>query len=289
MKNQIIALTTAISLVSGYAIAAEEEIDMSSPTEAYTALGVGYGNEGVNLKVMYMLSEPGADRKSGFILEFNDILDEEGGDPKFSGTVPMTHPVTGETIAVPAFADKTTNRNYRFRYGSLNTKNGLGGTLDAVFKDHPFFGQTAVVQAGPLATIPVGDSAYLWPVLLAGGVIVEDNMQKLYAYDAEAEAKTNLSSSGVDWASTIASFKVYGRYKFSDALWVLGAWTYTEEMSGKSWKDDVADGGLQLSSSQLELSLGYQITNTQNLRLNYHEYSGNGSADKLWLEYNYAF
>ncbi|GAL35714.1 hypothetical protein JCM19240_561 [Vibrio maritimus] len=123
MKSYLIPMTSIALVCSGAALAneeAEQQIDMSSPTEAYTALGVGYGNEGMNLKAMYMLSEPDSDRKSGFILEFNDVFDEKGGDPKFSGTKVMGG------MVVPQMDDKTTNRNYRFRYGSVNTTNGLG-------------------------------------------------------------------------------------------------------------------------------------------------------------------
>ncbi|AYV23626.1 MULTISPECIES: hypothetical protein [Vibrio] len=286
MKSYLIPMTSIALVCSGAVLAdekSEQQIDMSSPTEAYTALGVGYGNEGMNLKAMYMLSDPNADRKSGFILEFNDVFDQEGGAPKFSGTTVMGG------MVVPQMNDKTTNRNYRFRYGSVNTTNGLGHMVDAVVKDHPFYGQTAVVQAGAVATLPIGDNAFIWPVLMAGGVIMEDNTSKLASYDPGLVAANNLSSSGIDWASTIYSVKVYGRYKFNDTWWILGAWTYTDAFGGKSWDAPVSEGGLELSPQQIELTLGYQITNRQNLRLNFHSYSESGSSDKFWLEYNYAF
>jgi predicted porin len=78
--------------------------------------------------------------------------------------------------------------------------------VNAVVKDHPFYGQTAVIQAGAVATL-------------------------------------------------LASI----------------------------------DGGLELSPQQIELTLGYQFTNRQNLRLNYHNFSDSDAPDKVWLEYNYAF
>jgi hypothetical protein len=275
MKKHLLALTITSLVCSGYAVADEkEEIDMSSPTEAYTALGIGYGNEGINLKAMYMTSEPGDARKTGFIIEANDITDQEGGSPQFSGIG-----ATG-----PQFNSQTTNTNYRFRYGSLNTNNGLGNMVDAVIKDHPFYGKTAVVQAGALATIPVGENAYIWPVALLGGVVVEDNMDKL-----TPPGTTTFSSSGVDWASTIYSAKIYARYKFNDKFWLLGAWTYTDDLQGKSWSDKVSEGGLELSPQQIEVTVGYQITTTQNLRFNFHSFSESGSSDKFWVEYNYAF
>ncbi|MGX9459731.1 hypothetical protein ACWXWU_00630 [Shewanella sp. A14] len=281
MNKYLLALTITATLTSNYALSAEEEeIDMSSPTEAYTALGVGYGNKGINLKAMYMLSEAGSDRKTGLILEANDITDQEGGDPQFSGI---------QSGAV-TMNNETTNTNYRLRYGSLNTKNGLGYMIDAVVKDHPFFGQTSIIQAGALATIPVGDNGYIWPVILVGGVIVENNFSDTTAAAVGIpQAVTNMSSSGIDIASIVYSTKVYARYKFNDTWWLLGAWSYTDEISGKSWDESIANGGLQISPQQIELTLGYQITNTQNLRLNYHSYSESGSSDKLWVEYNYAF
>lgn len=279
MNKYLLALTFTAAVSSNYALA-KEEIDMSSPTEAYTALGIGYGNKGMNLKAMYMLSETGSERKSGFIFEANDIFDEKGGDPQFSGIKDGRMTMDYET----------TNTNYRLRYGSLNTKNGLGYMVDAVVKDHAFFGQTSVIQAGALATIPVGENAYIWPVLLVGGVIVEDNFSDTIGGGAGIpESLTNLSSSGIDIASIIYSTKVYARYKFNDSWWLLGAWSYTDELSGKSWDDSIAKGGLQISPQQIELTLGYQFTNTQNIRFNYHSYSRDGSCDKLWVEYNYAF
>lgn len=291
MKKHLLALTVATVCASGCVLAADEEIDMSSPTEAYTALGVGYGNEGTNLKAMYMISEKGADRKTGFLLEANDIFDEEGGDPQFSG---LAHRGCKHMRGSTCWDKETSNRNYRFRYGSLNTKNGLGHMVDAVIKDHPFFGQMGVAQAGVLATIPIGDNAFIWPVLLAGAVVMEDNYQETtgaaLASQNPALAKvSNTSSSGIDIASLVYSTKIYGRYKFNDTWWLLGAWTYTDEFSGKSWNKSIAEGGLQLSPQQFELSLGYQITKMQNIRLNWHSYSETGHTDNFWVEYNYAF
>ena len=307
--------------------AEEEDPDMSDPTAAYTAVGVGYGNEGAQLKLMYMSSPAGADRKTGYLLEINDIFDAEGGAPKFNGYYP------------DAPADEVDNRNFRFRYGSLSTKTGIGQMVDVVNKDHAFFGRFTVAQVGALATIPVGDNLLIWPVVLAGGVIVEDNTADVASAAAAGAAQaageaagqeaaaaalaagatpeeaaaaaaaagaaagaaameqaqgqydqlTNLRSSGMSWASTVWSMKVYSRYKFTDSLWALGAYTTTEEMGGKSYSDDVAEGGLQLPKEQLELTLGYQITSTQNLRLNYHHYSSRSDLDRVWLEYNYAF
>lgn len=156
--------------------------------------------------------------------------------------------------------------------------------VDAVVKEHPFYGTTTVIQAGALATIPIGDNAYIWPVVMLGGVILEDNMSKLVGEDA-----VSISSSGMDWASTIFSTKIYSRYKFNDSWWVLGSWTYTDDLMGKSWNDGVRDGGLELSPQQFEITLGYQITSKQNLRANFLSYSESGSSDRFWVEYNYAF
>ncbi|MFT5593266.1 MAG: hypothetical protein ACI8SR_001638 [Oceanicoccus sp.] len=281
MIKHLLIIMVCSAFTANYVIA-DEDIDMSSPTEAYTALGTGIGNKGMNLKAMYMLSDPGATRKTGFILEMNDMTDEEGGDPKFAGSA-------------SGMSDEVTNTNYRFRYGSLNTDNGLGWTLDAVFKDHPFFGQMSVIQAGPLATLPVNKNTFLWPVLLIGGVITEDNSHKLAEAKAQADTtgatqqSLNTSSNGVDIASLITSFKMYGRYKFSDDWWFLGAYTYTQSILGKSWSDDVADSGLGIRDDQIELTLGYQVTQTQNLRFNFHRLSENESDDKIWVEYLYAF
>lgn len=292
MKKQLFALSAMAALTSGVALAAEEDADMSDPTAAYSAIGAGYGNEGMNLRFMYMSSDPDSPQKTGYLIEVNDVTNKEGGDPKFAG-----YPRPNE----PMPKDEVNNLNYRLRWGTINTENGLGGMLDAVLKDHPFFGMMAVAQVGGVATIPVTEDFYLWPVILIGGAIAEDNSH--YAADVIEQQLDQLmpgagqqldrlgktSSSGVDWLSTVYSLKTYGRYKFTEKLWLLGSFTYTEELSGKSWHDKIEDGGLQISTEQLELTLGYQITTKQNLRLNYHHFSGKGGKDKVWVEYNYAF
>ncbi|MEE2023554.1 MULTISPECIES: hypothetical protein [Alkalimonas] len=275
--KQMLCLTMATLSSTAYVSANETAtIDMSSPTEAYTAFGLGYGNDGFSLKTMFMTSKPGDERNSGFIFEVNDITDKDGGKPKFSG-------ISSDGLS-PQFKDETTNTNFRFRYGSVNTTNGIGKMIDAIVKDHPFYGTTVVVQAGALATIPVSDNAYIWPVILLGGVVMEDNTGQLVGEHAVATR-----SSGMDWASTIFSAKIYARYKFNDAWWLLGAWTYTDELMGKDWSDSIRDGGLELSPQQIEITLGYQITSKQNLRLSFHSYSKSGGSDRVWLEYNYAF
>lgn len=295
MKIEVLALSAVAALSSCFAMAADmtadkaavKDADMSDPTAAYTAVGAGYGNEGLNLRFMYMSSDPSASQKTGYLLEIKDVTNKEGGDPKFAGYLGQK--------------DERSNLNYRFRWATINTENGLGGMLDMALFDHPFFGMTAIPQVGGVATLPLTKNIYLWPVILVGGAVAEDNSH--YAADVIEQQLNQMlpgagdqldqlgktSSSGVDWLSTIYSFKTYARYKFSEQLWLLTAYTYTEELSGKSWHDDIKDDGLQLSSEQLEVILGYQITAKQNLRFNYHHFSGNGGADKVWVEYNYAF
>lgn len=290
MKKTILALSTAASLISAPVLAEKHEIDMSDPTDAYTSLGVNYSNEGAGLKVTIMLSDPEADYKEIFLIEANDLFDEDNGDePRFSGIGVCKN---GEVSA--CFDDDTKNRNFRFRWGTIDKENGLGLTIDTVVQEHPFFGQMTIAQFGGLSTIPIGDDLIVWVLGLVGGVIVEDNMDKVVPTVGIPQADMvhgglKLRSGGIDWASTVYSIKTYARQKFTDELWFLGSMSYTDEMKGKSWNEDIVDGGMELRPFQFEGILGYQLTPRQNICAKYLANIGDGSYDKVSLEYNYAF
>lgn len=277
LKKSIFALSATASLLAAPVLA--EEIDMSDPTDAYTSFGVGYGNEGLNLKFTAMLSNPAEAHKEIFIIEANDILDEEGKDSgRFSGLGQCKDGSVGFCSD-----NKLKNRNFRFRWGTMNKTNGLGVTVDTIVAEHPVFGQMTIAQFGGLSTLPVAEGSTLWVLLLVGGVIVEDNMA---LYNSATPA---IKSSGVDWASTVYSAKLYARHKFTNDFWFLGSLSYTDEMKGKSWNESIARGGLQIRPFQFEGIWGYQLTQTQNITFKYKASLGDGSSDKLTLEYNHAF
>ncbi|WP_240473446.1 hypothetical protein [Ferrimonas senticii] len=258
---------------------ANDAPDMGSPTEVYNYLGLSYGNFGANLKGMRALSEDKGeyDQKTGILFEVKNIFNEKDKNPKFSGL----DPATGQ----PTFDDEADNRSYRLRYGTVNTKNGLGFSVDAVLADHPFYGTMSVIQAGPVATIPVGDSLLIWPILYAGGVIVEDNTEQFAVTPGQVVGQ-RMQSEGVDIASTIATAMMYVKWSITDNIWMLSSYQYTTELSGKSWEDDIADGGLQLQAGVVEVSFAYQLTPKQNIRAYYTDASDD---DRYWVEFNYAF
>jgi hypothetical protein len=265
-------LMLGIGFGSSTVIAEEAaNLDMSDPTDVYTYLGSSYGTEGMNIKGQVMLSsnEAGHGQKSGIIFEVRNAFDEGDKDPQFTGVG-----ATGAT-----FNDKANNRSFRLRYGTINTVTGIGWSIDSVLADHPFFGTVAVVQAGPVMTIPVTDNFYIWPILYAGVVLTGDNSQDL---NPQVPAS---SSGGEDIASTVVTGTVYARYTITDKWWILANTAYTGEVSGKSWADDVSAGGLQLESSITEISLGYQINKKQNIRT----YASTADDNSYWLEYNHAF
>jgi hypothetical protein len=277
IQQTLILAVTFCSAMSSASINAEEaitkksNIDMSDPTDIYTYLGVSYGTEGMNLKGQLMLSGDtgGHGQKSGVIFEVKNVFNEGDKDAQFTGIG-----ATGAT-----FNDEADNSSYRLRYGTINTTTGVGWSIDAVLADHPFFGNVAVVQAGPVMTIPVTEDFYVWPILYAGVVMTDDNLQ-----DLNPQAPAELSS-GVDIASTVLTMTVYARYTISDHWWILANTSYTSDLGGKSWDDDVSEGGLQLDSSTTEISLGYQKNQKQNVRL----YVSTADDDSLWIEYNHAF
>ncbi|GGI87529.1 hypothetical protein [Shewanella gelidii] len=285
MKLRILSLAVIASMASGLTFAAdadkEADIDMSNPTDVYTSLGMSYGTAGANIKGQLMLSQKTASsgQKTGVIFEAKNIFNEDADTAKFSGMV--NHPDYG---MVPTFNDTKSERSYRLRYGTIDTTNGTGWSIDAVMGDHPFYGNYAVVQAGPVMTIPVTDKIYVWPILYAGAVVVEDNMPDLIG-----EQTTAVSSSGIDIPSLVMTGMVYARYAINDNWWTLLSASYTKEVQGKSWKDDVMDGGLQMPSFQGEFTVAYQLTKKQNIRVNYKTDNSDSTDDIYWLEYNHAF
>ncbi|WP_417345251.1 hypothetical protein [Ferrimonas sp.] len=271
----------AMAALSLSAFASEEAPDMGNPTEVYTYLGASYGSEGANLKGMMALSEDKGefDQKTGILFEVKNIFNEGDKTPKFGGIQYGQYPDGSIGPVGTKTKGYASNRSYRLRYGTINTKNGLGFSVDAVFADHPFFGSTSVIQAGPVATIPVGDDILIWPILYVGAVIMDDNIQDLNPEWPDS------SSSGVDIASTIGTAMVYAKWTISDNWWTLASYRYTMELNGKSWDDDVMEGGLQMDAYEFEISLAYQLTKKQNVRA----YYSTAKDDSYWLEYNYAF
>ena len=145
----------------------------------------------------------------------------------------------------------------------------------------------AVVQAGPVMTIPVSDNFYIWPILYAGAVVVEDNMSQILP--PNMAGSTAVSSSGIDVPSLIMTGMVYARYAFNDNWWTLVSASYTEELQGKGWSDDIMDGGLQMASFSGEISVAYQMNKRQNVRVNYKTDNSDSTDDSYWIEYNHAF
>ncbi|WOT03582.1 hypothetical protein [Shewanella youngdeokensis] len=282
MRNNILSMAILASMTSGLTYAADtgSDIDMSNPTDVYTSVGASYGSEGLNFKSQLMLSEKTADsgQKTGIIFEAKNIFNEGDKSPQFTGMV--EHPDYG---LIPTYNDLASNRSFRLRYGTINTTNGVGWSVDAVLADHPFYGNMAVVQAGPVMTIPVTDSFYIWPILYAGAVVMGDNMQEMTGTELP------ISSSGIDVPSLVLTGMVYARYAFNDNWWMLLSTSYTEEMQGKSWHDEIIDGGLQMASFNGELSLAYQMNNRQNVRVNYKTDNSDSTDDSYWIEYNHAF
>lgn len=324
MKKSILTLAVLASMSSMSAIAAEEAPDMSDPTAVYTTLGFGYGDKGLDLSSMLLLSSTET-TKSGIIFDAKNILNE---DDK------VKQQLTGHEV---------NNTSYRLRWGQINTQNGLGLTVDAVNLEHSFWGRTTVVQAGTLATLPIGDDLLIFPIAFVGGVLVEDNTLALAdAIAAKAAAKTtadliaagkvvaampegtveekkakaaaaaklqaakdeaiatsakleelrngaNMSSEGMSMASTIATGMVYARYAITDKLWALGSFSYTQAIQGKDWDDKVVDGGLQMPEQQYDITIGYQITPTQNITAFYGSDNSSDTDDKWKIGYNYAF
>ena len=297
MKKGILTLAVLASFSSMAVIAEEAKTDgpdMADPTAVYAYAGLAYGNKGLDFEAMAVLTKTDTQR-SGFIFEAKDILDEDNKPG--------------------AFGNDVSSRNFRLRYGSINTTNGLGGFADIVAAEHPFFGNMVVAQAGPVATIPIGDNLYIWPMLLVGGVVAEDNTNDFSAQQIDAQVKiaqglaalagkdpvkagaeartaltaaNNVKSEGMDWMATTGTAMAYVRYQPHEDFFALGSIRYTTSLAGKEWDADVVDGGLQMASTAWDLKLGYYLTKTQTITL---FYGGDNTKadDKYSLGYKFAF
>ncbi|WED23793.1 hypothetical protein L3Q72_21395 [Vibrio sp. JC009] len=300
MKLKALPIALALATAPVTVLAEQKsDIDMSNPTDVYTSVGVSYGNKGTNLKAQLMLSETKGEHgsKSGVIFEAKNVFNEGDKRAKFSGGF-KPGLVNGKPDMVPNMNDEANASSYRLRYGTINTENGTGWSIDAILADHAFYGKMAAIQAGPVITIPVSDNFYIFPVLYAGPVIVEDNLDLLTSGSektigekngAMVKKGLNARSSGVDVPSIIGTSMTYARYTINDNWWILGSVSYTQSLLGKEWDDDVKDGGLQLPSLAGEVSLAYQINSHQNIRVNYRTDNSDHTDDMYWVEYNYAF
>ena len=279
MKKSILTLAVLASMSSLAVTAAEttDAPDMSDPTAVYTTVGLSYGNAGLDFKGMLMLSST-ATQKTGVIFEAKNMLDEDSyHSPDFN---------QGMAGILGGATKEVSSRSYRLRWGTINTTNGLGWSIDAINAEHPAYGQMTAIQTGPNVTIPIGDNFLIWPIAYVGGVIVEDTGVEGNFITGKPD---KVSSDGVNIASAIVTGMVYARYAFTDQLWALGSYSYTTDIQGKSWSDDVLDGGLQMANSKYDLTIGYQVTPTQNITLIYRGDDGEGSDDSYAVGYNYAF
>ncbi|MDX2319814.1 MAG: hypothetical protein QNK26_04375 [Moritella sp.] len=280
MKKTIITLAILTSMSSAMAVAdeAKADIDMSDPTDVYTTVGLSYGDAGLDFKGMLMLSSTET-QKTGLIFEAKNMLDEDSYDaPDFN---------KGMAAVMGGATKEVSSRSYRLRWGTINTQNGLGWSIDAVSAEHPVYGQLTAVQTGPNMTIPIGDNFLIWPIAYVGGVILEDtNIEGLISQGGQSDPMT---TDGVNIASAIVTGMVYARYAITDQLWALGSYSYTTDIQGKSWSDDIMDGGLQMANAKYDLTIGYQFTPRQNVTLIYTGDDSGSDSDTFAVGYNYAF
>jgi hypothetical protein len=263
MKKTILLYTILVTLSAMTLIAQDDEVDMSNPVDPYTKLGVSYGTTGLDFSSMVVFGRS-TTSKSGIIFNVNDVLSQEDD----------------ESI------------NYRLRIGQISTVNGIGLSIDAINAYHSeLYGRMTVIQAGVNASIPICERVMIFPVLYTGPVILESTTEYLFensvgsAYYSAVEDYD--SSGGYDIASVVATAMMYVKLNITDKLWSLGSISYTDSYWGKSFTDDVVDGGLQVDPLSIDLSVGFQITESMNVTANWGYVDDDD--DEFSLSYNYAF
>ncbi|MDC7222895.1 MAG: hypothetical protein PQJ60_04090, partial [Spirochaetales bacterium] len=262
---------TAVLVFSSLALFAEEEdeIDMSNPVDPYTKIGVGYGTAGLDISTMVVFGKS-TTSKSGIIFNVNDVFSQED--------------------------DKSIN--YRLRIGQISTVNGIGLSIDAINAYHSeLFGRITILQTGVNASLPIGEKLMIFPVLYTGPVIVENSTEDLYADLIDntsgltgysySDLENYNSSGGYDIASVVGTAMLYVSFNITDRFWSVGSVSYTNSYWGKSYTDDVSDGGLQVDPLCMDLTVGFQIKPNQNVTA-YWSYVDDDN-DQFALSYNYAF
>ncbi|MDC7221694.1 MAG: hypothetical protein PQJ59_17310 [Spirochaetales bacterium] len=262
MKQKILFALAVLLTASLPLFAGDDDVDMSNPVDPYTKLGISYGTGGLNISSMVVFGRSQT-CKSGIIFNVNDVASLDADDI-----------------------------NYRLRVGQISTVNGIGFSVDAINAYHSdLYGRMSVIQAGINASIPIADRFMFFPVLYTGPVIVENTTEFLfertvgttyYSYVEDYD-----SSGGYDIASMVGTAMLYANAKITEKFWALGSISYTNSYWGKSFTDDVVDGGLQVDPLSMDLTVGFQITKSQNITVcwDYVE----DDSDDFSISYNYAF
>ena len=245
---------------SGTLVAQDSETpelkDMSDPLAVYTRAALGVTNRGINLKVGIESKGGDADKALMNVIEIKGV----GGDAiGWDGDYIRSNSVD----------------SLRYRYFSLNKKNGRGSQLDVTYEQHQ---ESGVVSYSFLQGLPKWKNFSLYPLLGAG-----------LAYANNALQDDGSTQSGLSIPGALAVVGMYGKYNVNDNIWLNYHPFWSVGLVGS---DVFMDHGFEGHSSVLthEASVSYKLSPRSNVRYfaNWSQYS-NFKDGTHRIEYNYQF
>lgn len=230
--------------------------DMSDPLAVYTRAAVGVTNRGINIKIGIESKGGDADKALMNVLEIKGV----GGDAiGWDGDYIRSNSVD----------------SLRYRYFSLNKKNGRGSQLDVTYDRHQ---ESGVVSYSFLQGLPKWKNFSLYPLAGAG-----------LAYANNALQDDGSTQSGLSVPGALAVVGMYGKYTVNETIWL----NYNPFWSvGLVGSDIFMDDGFEGHSSVLthEVSVSYKLSSRSNVRYfaNWSQYT-NFKDGGHRIEYNYQF
>ncbi|TYK66135.1 hypothetical protein [Colwellia echini] len=243
MKKQLKSL--AILSLLPLAVNAEEVTksgskvqDMSDPLAVYTQVGVGSANMGLYLN-MGKSYDPGTPNTMAMnLLEIKGLLGETFGWGHDDG------------------ADQAVD-SVRFRNFKVNTKDGRGAQVDFVYSlnESSIGKHNGTLSYSLIQALPKWGRLNLYPLAGLGATIAKDAIQ--------GDGSTD---SGFSFEGVFAQVGFYSKLKITDKIWFNYNPTWVTTLGGNPYYKDNAYGTNNSSVFSNEISLGYQITPTLNIR-----------------------
>ncbi|MEH6584295.1 MAG: hypothetical protein V7754_20350 [Halioglobus sp.] len=230
--------------------------DMSDPLAVYSRAAAGLSNRGVNLK--FGIEKKGGDSDKALM----NVLEIKG--------------IGGDAIGWDGdYIRSNSVDSLRYRYFSLNKKNGRGSQIDATYDLHQ---ESGTVSYSLLQGLPKWKNFNLYPLAGAG-----------LAYANNALQDDGSTQSGLSVPGALAVVGMYGKYTVNETIWL----NYNPFWSvGLVGSDNFMNHGFEGHSSVLthEVAVSYKLSSRSNVR-----YFANWSQHTKFedgghrIEYNYQF
>ncbi len=256
--NKIYLSALPFALAASFAIAEEQDVqDMSNPLSIYTQAGIGFTDQGVNLKVGATYST-GVDTQMGMnIFEVKGFAGEAVG---WSGS-------SSRTDAVDSI---------RLRNFEVDLTNGRGGQFDL---DYSVAEEVGTASYAMIQALPALGPVSFFPLAGAG-----------FVFGNNLDQKGLVESNGYTIPGTLAVVGTYSKITITDKIWLNYNPMYLQTLSGTDVYKNHFFGLNNDSILTHEFTASYQISPRFNARYfaNWSEYTDfTDGAHRI--EFNYQF